>query len=231
VAFSTSAGTLAATSVVTDMLGNSTTTLSTTAPATVTVTAGGGTTGTLTGTVAVTLRPNAALLLTPPATITASTPATFTVSTSNVIANDVTIDFGDGESTDLDAVSAQRLVTHMYANGNRTYKVKATGTFADGSVVVSTTDVVVADWDVSVTCQPPTTTQFGTTTFTATTVPAGVLISNYKWTLPEDGDNVALDGNPATYVWQSRGTHVVQLDVAPAKGATKHRTPCSVQVN
>jgi hypothetical protein len=234
VAFSTTAGSLANATVVTNAEGNATTTLATTAAATVTASAGGGAEGTaLSGTVAITLQTNATLSLTAPATLIASSPATFTATIAGGIATAVNIDFGDGEPVvPLGAISPTGSTTHMFARGDRTYRVAATARFSDGQEKTITQDVVVADWSVTAACAPnPVTFTSGTPTrFTATVSPPGVLISQYVWTIDDNGAQERV-GNPVEYSWQSRGTHLVRLAVVPAKGPTKNFTPCSVEVN
>ena len=114
VSFSTTAGTLSQTTVVSDNGGDAVTQLTTNAAATVTASSGGASAA-LSGTVSVTLKSKISVTLTAPTTtITVSVPATFTVGVTSTgggtpLVNDVTVDFGDGtKPVALGQISARR---------------------------------------------------------------------------------------------------------------------------
>ena len=90
ITFSTTAGTLANGSVISDKDGGATTTLTTTAAATVTARAG-GTSATLSDTAAITLKPATTVTLTVPGTASVSVPTSITVGVgANTIVKNVT---------------------------------------------------------------------------------------------------------------------------------------------
>ncbi len=236
VAFSTTKGTLAVTTSVTDAFGNATTTLATIADATVTASTGGGTTGTLSGTVTVTIQPNGTISITAPAgTVTVGTPITFTVTVGGVAVSNVVVDFGDGsQKATLGPITGSQAVLHVYSRTGA-YTASATAAFVDGSQPKTvTTPVVVSDYTVSASCGGNVAFG-GTSTFTATVAPASVGISDYVWDFfdSEAGggtSHIVLHGSPQTHTWTSRGIKTVQLTAVPTNGASKS-TSCQLEVN
>src|SRR5262245_34472435 len=114
VSFSTTAGSLTATLIISGNGGLASTNLTTSAAATVTASAGGAT-ASLTGTVAITLKPRTTVTLTVPGTGAVSVPTSITVGVgANTIVKDVLLDFGDGESVPLGEVTANTNVVHLY---------------------------------------------------------------------------------------------------------------------
>jgi hypothetical protein len=234
VSFSTTAGSLAATSAVTDNSGNAVTTLTTNAAATVTATAGGGTGGGTGGTaaptpatVAITILPNATVTITPPTgAVVVSTPTSFTVNVgTTVIVLDVVVEFGDGEKLSLGPISASQPVPHMYGIAGA-LTATATASFADGTVKKVSTPVVVADYQVSAGCSANVAFG-GTSTFTATVSPTGMSLNDFIWDFGSEGTQ---HGNPTTHTFQSKGTKVVKLTVVPTKGSSKSSS-CQLEVN
>jgi hypothetical protein len=242
VGFSTTAGSLAATTALTDNTGSASTTLNTTAAATVTASAGGGTgitpgngttpgtpapPSTLSGTVAITVLPNSTVSLTAPSgVVTVSTPTTFTVNVgTTVITLDVLMNFGDGEKFSLGPISAATSVSHLYGSPG-SFTASATASFADGTSKTVSSSVVVADYQVSAACGGNVT--FGSTsTLTGTVTPAGMSINDFIW---DFGDEGTQHGNPTTHTFQSRGTKTVKFTVVPTKGSSKSAT-CQLEVN
>jgi hypothetical protein len=242
VAFSTDAGTLGSTSVVTDVNGSAATTLLTTATATVTASAGGGTgstgtgtgttagtTGALTNTVKVTVQPRGSVSLTAPtAAVTVSTPMSLTVAIGAAVAADnVTLDFGDGESFPIGSMapSESTNIGHIYGSA-RSFTATATAVFTDGTTLTKSVPVVVGDYTVS--CSAGGNVAFGaTSTLQATVTPTGMSISDYVWNF---GDEGSAHGASTTHTWQSRGTKIITITVVPTKGAQKSAT-CSLEVN
>ena len=99
VTFSTTAGTLANGSVISDKDGIAATSLTTTAAATVTARAG-GTSATLSDTAAIAIKPRTTVNLVVPGTAAVSVPTSITVGVgANTIVTNVVLDFGDGEKT------------------------------------------------------------------------------------------------------------------------------------
>jgi len=230
VTFSSTAGTLSATTAVTDSSGNASTTILTSAAATITASAGGGTTGaTLTGTVNITILPNSTVTFTAPSgAITVSSPVTFTVGVgSNVITNDVVIDFGDGDKpVSLGAISASTPVQHIYGIlGSVNPSAKAS--FADGTVKTVFAPIVITDYTVTPSC-PPNVTFGSSSTFSLSVTPAGVSISGIFWNFGDEGGTQ--QGSPLTHTWQSRGTKTVTWSVIPTRGPSKGGV-CQLEVN
>lgn len=232
VSFSTTAGSLGATSAVTDNSGNAVTTLTTNAAATVTATAGGGSGGTggtaapAPATVAITILPNATVQITPPtATVTVSTPTSLSVTVGTaVIVLDVVVDFGDGEVRSLGPISGTQPVPHLYGIAGE-LTATATATFADGTTKKVSTSVVVGDYQVSAGCSANVVFG-GTSTFTATVTPTGMSLNDFIWDFGSEG---VQHGNPTTHTFQSKGTKVVKLTVVPTKGSSKSAT-CTLEV-
>jgi adhesin/invasin len=172
VSFSTTAGSLEQVSVTTDQNGAATATLRTSTAATVTVAVGAqagsstgtapptttpgspttpttpATTGTASGTVTVNVAGAPTLTITPPATApSAGLPASFTFAVAVPATNgspirDVTVNWGDGQTQDLGALTGSATVSHSFRSAG-SYEVVGTVTDSFGSVVRVTTVVTV----------------------------------------------------------------------------------------
>jgi PKD domain-containing protein len=221
VTFSTTAGSLASTSGITNEAGLTSTTLTTTAAATVTASSGGAT-GTLSGTVAITIKPRTTVTITTPSTITASVPMLFSVGVgANTIVTDATISFGDGESQSLGAISSTMNVAHTYGDAGA-YTVTVTATDSEGTKTPISTAVVVTPLAVIGTASPTATALGGTVTFTVTTS-TGAAIDHYDWDFG-DADMPPLKNSPSNVVnriFKQRGTKTVTVTVFPVKGPPK----------
>ena len=173
VSFSTTAGTLSQTTVVSDNGGDAVTQLTTNAAATVTASSGGASAA-LSGTVSVTLKSKISVTLTATATtITVSVPVTFTVGVTSTgggtpLVNDVVIDFGDGtKPVALGQISGPTPVSHLYAQaGSMTIKVTATD--PDGQSTSISPPVVVAPLQAVARRRPAGRVLGGTIVFTVT---------------------------------------------------------------
>jgi PKD repeat protein len=131
--FSTTAGTLSATQVTTDGNGEAQVTLTTNAAATVTARA-----GTASATFAVTVGSSVALSVNP-SSGTIATVFTFTV-TPALGAQSVILDFGDGNSVSLGAITSATTATHTYSStGSMTARVTQSGSGGSSSAVVVVT--------------------------------------------------------------------------------------------
>jgi hypothetical protein len=218
VSFSTTKGTLAATSVVTNDQGVATTKLTTSQEATVTATAGGGSAA-LSGTVLVTLSPRTSVAITAPASAVVGVPAGFTITpATGAIITDVVVDFGDGRSVSLGAITGATQVSHAFRRtGGLT--VTATATGSDGSTGRSATQIAVSPLPVTLSYSPASSPQVAAVvTFTATTT-AGAIIDHYEWDFG-DGQSGTSQGNQATHSFLSAGTKVVSVRVVPYDGGT-----------
>jgi hypothetical protein len=171
VSFTTTAGTLSATLVATDTNGNASTTLTTGLQAVVTATVGAqgatpgtgtgtpgtGTPGTGTGTtnptgqasgqVTVTVAAAPTVVITPPTTPpSVGLPATFTfavtVAQGGSAVRDVTVNWGDGDTQSLGAITGTQPVAHVYGAAG-TYLIRAAVTDASGNLTTVSTAVSV----------------------------------------------------------------------------------------
>ncbi len=219
VTFTADAGTLSASSSITDSDGVARVTLSTTRQAQVTANVAGKT-----ATVTVGLNPRTGISITPPAnTVAAGQPATFTVavgSTANI--TDVTINWGDGSVQSLGALSASTTVSHVYQEGG-TYTVRATATDSSGfSEPVSTSITVLPAQPPSVTVTASNTNpSVGETVILTATVSGNTsTITRYEWNFGTCGVPPAIDNtsNRATASWTCTGTKIVTVRAVQGTG-------------
>jgi len=219
--FNTSAGTVTPASASTDDTGVARASLVTTRGGTVTAEAGGKTSNELT----VTLADRTGISITAPTTSPAAgSPANFTIgvsATANI--RSVTVEWGDGGTTLLGALSASTTVPHIY-NSQGTYTVTAIATTADGysesvSTVVTVTSPVPLAVTLAASSAQPVTGQ--TVTFTATTgaVPPGAVILRYDWDFG-DGATTTTTSNVATHIYASPGTRDINVTVVLSNAAT-----------
>ncbi len=200
VSFTTTAGSLGASTVNTDGNGSAVTSLRTVVTATVTATVGAsgttappatGTTPAATGqgsgSVIINVSGAPALNITAPTSASAGTPSTFTFAVTaptGVVVRDVIVSWGDASPIqDLGAISGTVSVQHAYASQG-TYQVTATLTDTAGDTVpVNTSVVVIATPLPTVNITLPTVPAIVTYPFTAiitiqVTPPAGVGIAD-----------------------------------------------------
>ncbi len=171
--------------------------------------------------------------ITPPATPPGvGLPAAFTIGTGTLPAGDavrnVHVDWGDGLSTDLGAVTGTVTVTHVYAAAG-TYTVTAIMTDTAGnsaSVSTSVTIIATAAPTVLVTVQSisPASGHPATVTFQIqVTAPTGIGIQNatVNW---GDGQTQSLGGLSGTitltHTYQQAGTFSVTVTVTDTLGRT-----------
>jgi hypothetical protein len=215
VSYSTTAGTLQTTNVLTNDQGLASTTLTTTQAATITASTGGATAA-LSATVAITLRPRTTLDITGPGGATIAVPASFTVTPgTTTIVTDVTVDFGDGTSLQLNTVSGARAFSHLFADIGL-MRVVARATDSEGAVTTASTEVAVAPLSLTITgpSLPPTTA--GSVAFTAT-VPANASVLRYDWNFG-DGEVAQTTGPQAQHRYANPGQYVVSVRVTPTVG-------------
>jgi adhesin/invasin len=225
VQFSTTRGTLSASSAVTNSAGIATVTLTTTGEAIVTATA-----GSTSGTVTVTLAARSGLMLTPPATITASAPAQFTVGvTSGAAVQNVRVNFGDGTARDLGAISGLQPVTHVYGRSG-SYTVTATATMTDGSTEQVLSPVAVGTFQVGITASTQTTTVGSSVSFTASVTPNTVNVDHYLWNFGDGSPVRRTDGPTTSYTFTSTGNRTVTVTVVPVIGDARSNST-EVRVN
>ena len=248
VSFSTTAGTLADAFVNADRNGLAQTTLRTSTAATVTASVGaqgatsGGTTpttpasgttaGQASGTVTVGIASSPTLVITPPTTTPiAGLPATFgfavtAAATNGSSVRNVTVNWGDGQTQDLGAITGSASVAHVYRSGGN-YSITASVTDSSGNVVNVSTFVTVLAPVLTLTITPPSPAPSANLpanfTFTAT-APAGDAVRNVivNW---GDGSGVqdlgAISGAATvTHVFRSAGTYLISATVLDVGGNT-----------
>ena len=185
VSFSTTAGTLADAVVNSDQSGLAQTTLRTSTAATVTASVGaqappstgggtgggGGTTtppatgsaaGQASGTVTVGIASSPTLVITPPtAPPSSGLPANFTFAVTAAATNgsairSVVVNWGDGQTQDLGAITGSSIVSHVYRSSG-SYSITATVTDSSGNVVTVTSFVTVLPPALTLGITPPST--------------------------------------------------------------------------
>jgi hypothetical protein len=225
VSFSTDAGTLSSSSVATDASGNATTTLNTSRAATVTANVAGKT-----AEVSVGLNPRTGITLTGPTdSVSAGQPATFTVGV-NAEANiqNVTVNFGDGSSQSLGAISGQTTVQHTYDEPD-TYNVRATATEASGFSEQVATSITVLPGQppaVIITASNNNPTIGETVIFTATVSGATSTVLRYEWDFGNGAEprTAVTTGNRATASYGTVGSKVITVRVVQATGPSGEGT-------
>lgn len=230
VSFSSTAGTLANSTVTTNQQGVATTTLTTTQAATVTASAGGATSA-ITGTVAITLAPRATISIAPPASAMVAVPATFTFTPgTNTIVAGVDIDWGDGSGAELGAITGPTAVLHPFrTSGIKT--VTATVTDSSGNESQVSTQVGVAPLSATGSFSPNSATapKVGDTVLFTVSVPANALVQRYEWNFG-DGETQDTTGNQVSHSYGSSGTKVVSVRIIPVGGGDSPTVLMSVDV-
>jgi hypothetical protein len=225
VTFTTDAGTFSNSSVTTDASGSAQTTLTTSRAAKVTVNVAGKTAD-----VSIGLNPRTGITIAAPTTqVSAGQPATFTIgigATANV--RDVTVDFGDGSSQSLGAISGSTTIQHTYTEPD-TYVVRATAIEASGfSEQVSTALTVLPGQPpaVIITASNNNPSVGETVIFTATVSGATSTVLRYEWDFGTDSQprTATTTGNRATASYTSTGSKVITVRVVQAAGPSGEGT-------
>ncbi len=216
VQFSATRGSLSSASATTNDAGVATVTLASTVESAVTATV-----GSKTASVTVTPAARSGLAITPPPTITASSTATFTVSvTSGASVSNVRVNWGDGSSTDLGAITSSASPQHTYGAGGN-YNVSATATMLDGSTEPAvSTSISVADFQVGISSTNASPTVGSSTTFTATVTPNTTNVREYRWDFG-DGDTRTTNGPTVSKVYATPGQRRVRVTVVPVTGNSR----------
>jgi hypothetical protein len=212
VSFSTTKGTLSATSVLSNDQGTASTVLTTTQDATVTATTGGAT-GATTGTVDVTLKPRTLVSIGAPTSATVAVPASFTLTpTTGAIIVDVRVDFGDGTTKDLGALATATNMAHAFRHKG-VVDVTVTATDSEGGVGTTSTQVAVAPLGVTISLSPSSPRLADVVTFTATPT-AGALVDHYEWDFG-DGNTSVATSNQVTHSFLAARSYVVSVKAVP----------------
>ncbi len=220
VTFTADNGTLSQSTAITDATGTATTTLTTSRDTKVTATVSGD----VKADVTVKVNARIGITITPPSTSpTAGLPSTFTIavaSTANV--QNVRMDWGDGSSQDLGAVSGTTTVTHTYRSEG-TFTVSATALDASGEQASVSTGVSVLPQQppsVIITSSNNSPVAGETVTLTASVTGATSTIQNYSWELGLNATPAASSStsNRVTVAWSTSGTKVITVTVTQASG-------------
>lgn len=218
VVFTTTSGTLSASSSLTGDSGIATTVLTTTAAATVTASAGGKT-----GTAALTLKAKSGVTISAPTGVFVGAPATFqvTVAANSDFAS-VQVQFGDGSSLPLGALSASTTVTHTYDDAD-SYQVRVVGLDRDGIPSSHETSVAIVGFSPAMTCSPSSGALGFVTTCSVTGIPTTVEIDRYEWFF--EGERTEPNGGPSqSHAFRARGERIVRVNIVPKRGPTHTRT-------
>jgi adhesin/invasin len=220
VTFTTTAGTLSTQTVLTNESGFATTFLSTTTEATVTASSGGKSSS-----ATVKVKARSQITVTSPAgSVFVGQSTSFTVTPAAGVAfKQVTIDFGDGESKPLGAISSPTTVVHTYADDGE-FQIEVTGIDVDGGTAVASGGVSVIPFSVSVTASPTTGTTSTIFTFTVTDIPATVPIAKYVWNFGDGNAPLETNSKVATRGYQSTGFKTITVTVHPVVGDPKSAT-------
>lgn len=213
VAFTTTAGNLTAGSALTNENGIARVSLSTTAQATVTASAGGKV-----GTVTISVRSRSTITLTAPAgSVFVGAAASFTVTPGTAVAlTGVTINYGDGHSDSLGAISGSTSAVHFYEDDG-VFQVTVRGTDVDGGVAEASGGVAVTPFTFSASASPATGLLGTVFSFTVSGIPTTVPIDHYEWSLG-DGTLRDTDTGSTTHEYLTRGTKTITVTVVPLYG-------------
>ena len=173
---------------------------------------------------------NLTLTLTPPTTLpSAGLPATFTVGVGTLPPGDavqnIHLDWGDGSSLDLGAISANTTVTHVYARSG-TYVITGTLTDTAGNTVTNSTSVTVIPVPrptIIITPSPvPGKVNTQTTLTIQVTLPSGISVQDMSINFG-DGSSANLGGATSAsvpHVYTATGTYTVTVTVVDTSGQT-----------
>jgi hypothetical protein len=216
VQFTTTKGTVSASSATTASNGIATTVLTTTATAAVT-----STVASKTSDVTVSVATKGAISVSGPTTaVTYSSPATFTVTPGTTVAlSNVVIDFGDGSQKSLGAPTNATSAVHFYSSSG-IYTVTVAGTDADGVVATGSTQVAVTNLSGTVAGTNTAGSKFASFAVTVSGS-TGFSIEGYEWNFGDPGstnNTVTSTGASQTHVFSAAGTYTVTVTVVPAYG-------------
>jgi hypothetical protein len=217
VIFATDKGSVNPSTATTDGSGVATATLNTTATAKITATAG---TATSSATVSVNVRGLSGFTASPNAT-SAGVPVTFTVTpTTGANLSNVRVDFGDGSSTNLGAISAAATTPHPYSSSG-TYTATATSFDSSGDSGFLTTQVTVGSLPITLSASPSTATVNAPVTFNVSGL-GSALVDHYEWTFVDDppGSSVprTTTAPQTTVTFGSRGVKTIRVVVVGVGG-------------
>jgi adhesin/invasin len=216
ITFSTTAGTLSASSALSDANGEARVTLTTNREADVTARAGAQS-----ATAKVTIAPAGTVTLTTsPANPLSGSPVTLTVAPATGTVPRVVIDWGDGATTDLGTVAGSRTVTHTYFRSGP-YTITATSTSDDETFTTATSVTVASGASITLSAVSPTNPLAGspitlTVTPAAGTAPRVVM----DWGDGSSSDlNIVSSARGVAHTYSSAGSYIITA-TATAGGDT-----------
>lgn len=221
VVFSTNNGTVSPNTVISDVNGEARSTLTTNREATVSASVGGVSPVTITVRAVNSGVTIALTNLTTPPEAGAATAFTVTPVSGGDPLRNVVVDFGDGTSVNLGAISGATSVTHVYTRTGQ-YRVTATATDINGFTSSSSTIINVNDRSpLTVTLSAtPNPASIGTTgglvEFTATASGATGGLT-YFWSFG-DGTSTTTTGGSTNHRYVGPGTYTVSLTVRASNG-------------
>jgi len=212
VTFSTDKGSVSPSTSTSDANGVATATLTTNSTAKVTANAG---TATGTATVSVNARGLASFDANP-SSATAGSPINFTVTpTAGANLSNVRIDFGDGRTESVGAITAAKTVPHSYDRpGN--FSATATATDTTGDAGSLTTPVIIGALPVTLTASPQSTTAGSPVTFTVGGIGTAQVL-RYEWRF-SDGSTISTTSPQISHPFPSRGSQGAHVDVIGVNG-------------
>lgn len=221
VSFSATTGTLSQSLAISDQAGEARTNLTTSTQSVVSASVGAGTTA---------VKAELTIAI-PVLTITLANttaggsnatevgiPTVFSLKQESGAIRSVVIDFGDGGSRTLGALTGTVSVSYQYARTGF-YTVSATATDPIGLVSISTLALQVTDrFTIPVTVAAPTSTPGGVASFTATATPrTNSTIRTFEWDFG-DGDGFTTTGAQTTHRYRAVGVYHVRLRVVATNG-------------
>jgi hypothetical protein len=219
VTFTSDAGLLNPSSASTDQEGIARTTLTTTQRATVTANVAGRTEQVTIG-----LNPRTGISITAPTgQVSAGQPAAFTIGVnSEANIQDVSVNFGDGTTRSLGALSGSTTVQHTYSEAG-SYTARATAREASGfteSVATSLTVLPGQPPGVTIMASNSAPTVGETVILTANVTGATSTIQRYEWTFGAGADrpSAVTTGNQVPVTYSTTGTKVIIVNVIQATG-------------
>lgn len=218
VQFNATKGTLSPQSANTNSSGVAITGLTTTAASDVTATSGAKTSAV----VKVELATRATVTLTGPTTsFVVSSSALFTVTAGTVPLSNVSLNFGDGDVTQIGAMTPAQVQTFQhFFDDDDIFTVRVSGTDPDGVVTSGQVQVAVTRISATVSVPAPTAPSrsvTGTVTFAANSTNAA--IDRYEWTFDTGLAPVESFGPTQSYTYTTSGPKTVSVRVVPSHGS------------
>jgi immune inhibitor A len=142
---------------------------------------------------------------------------TVTPATNGAPLQSVVVNYGDGSSDDLGAISGTVAVQHIYASaGSYTPGITATDT-AGGSATASTV-IVVQSMLVTITATPVSGSPM-TFSFKADIIPAGPAAASYTWSFG-DGATSTTSSPSTSHTYSTSGDKTVRVTVRTTTNQT-----------